>query len=477
MIMIALSLQACASQKLRSKRVGDIYKTEKISSRTDTSYKISAITPTQITVTVQTDTYETYRRYYEKIEDITTKKASWTGKTYLVGTIAGAVTFGTALLAGQDHTKQIVEKCSYDGQIIDGNVCSIKTESRKTGSYIKKDEEMLADRKDAVITIGNVMVSINGRPVEDISIKPDGTAEVDLFKFPELARTKKDLNIEYRYRDAVLSTTLESAVNYVAKRIISEINSRDWKEVAIGELNTEGMPSGFGESLITELSQDKKVSVKEKEVIGLALARLKINFADLLNPITSTDIRKRFGKLTGADGIIGGKVTKNIQTAGMKKWPDIFDTEGIQIDLKFVDIEKEKISKQNVENTANDPKATIKSNPRQKIELSAGARWNGFFRSAEGARYIYLDGRPVDVCAIPFVSYMLWPSPSGRYAVGYCAETPNKPHFYDTRSKKHIQPSNWQECDPSHPFAKAAWTSDDTFISGNCKIDLSASLR
>ncbi|MDO8446256.1 MAG: hypothetical protein Q7T53_09165 [Deltaproteobacteria bacterium] len=355
MILVAFSLQGCASQELRHTREGDLYKTEKMSSRTETSYKISATSPTQIKVTERTDTYETHRRYYEGMEDVTTKEVSWTAGTY------GLVMFGTVMTAGillvaialkpegiKRNSQAALISCSHDGQIIEGFKCSISTESKKTGSYIKKNEEALLDSNEAVVTSGNVMVSINGRPVKDVSIQPDGTAELDLFKFPELARTKKDVNIEYRYRNAVISTTLESAVSYAAKRIVSEIMSKGWKVVAIAELSTEGMPADFRESIYLELSQNKKVSVVKKDVISVTFERLETNFADLMAPTNSgiiSDIRKQFGKWTGADGIIGSKVTKKDQTAGMKKWPDIFETEGIQIDVQFVDIEKGKIYK------------------------------------------------------------------------------------------------------------------------------------
>lgn len=354
MILVAFSLQACASQELRHTREGDLYKTEKMSSRTETSYNISATSPTQIKVTERTDTYETIRRYYEGMEDVTTKNVSWTVGHSVLVTFGIVVTAGIALLppflpeTTKRRSQAALYSCTRNAQIIEGYKCSISTESKKTGSYIKKNEETLFDTNEAVVTSGNVMVSINGRPVEDISIQPDGTAELDLFKFPELARTKKDVNIEYRYRNAVISTTLESAVSYAAKRIVSEIMSKGWKVVAIAELRTEGMPADFRESIYLELSQNKKVSLVKKDVISVAFERLETNFADLMAPTTSvkiSDIRKQFGKWTGANGIIRGNISKNIQSAGMKKRPDIFETEGIQIDVQFVDIEKGKIYK------------------------------------------------------------------------------------------------------------------------------------
>lgn len=346
-IVIAFSLQGCASYELRYAREGDIYKTEKMSSRIETSYNIRATSPTQIRMTVRTDSYETYRRYYEEIEDITIIEASWKGSTYVIGTIGGLLTLGAIPLKGQEQTEKIVKICSYDGQIIRGNVCSIKTKSGKTGYYIKKDEEVLLNSKEAVIASGNVMVAINGRRVDDISIKSDGTAELDLFKFPELIKTKKDVNIEYQYRNAVISTTLESAISYAAKRILSEIRSKGWSRVAVVELKTKGMPEGFQESLMEEIelqhTQDKKNSVVKPALISKALIELRTNFADILKPTTSgkiTDVCEIFGKLIDADGIIGGNITKRIETTGMKNRPDIFGTKGIQFDLKFVDIEK-----------------------------------------------------------------------------------------------------------------------------------------
>ena len=79
------------------------------------------------------------------------------------------------------------------------------------------------------------------------------------------------------------------------------------------------------------------------QILRMSLKALKTDVADILNPATSgkiTVVRNNFGKWTGADGIIGGKITRNMRSAGIKRWPDIFETEGIQIDLKFVDIEK-----------------------------------------------------------------------------------------------------------------------------------------
>ena len=279
MILVAFSLHACASQELKSKRVGDIYKAEKISSRTETTYKISATSPTQITVTERADIYETYRRYYEEIEDVTTKEASWTGKTYAAAAIASVLTLGAILLViipgGVGHTKEIVKYCSNDGQIIDGNECSIETKSRKTGSYIKNDKEVHVDSREVVVTSGTVIVTINGRPVEDIRIKPDGTAELDLFKYPELARAKKDVNIDYQYRNAVITATLENAISYAAKQILSEIRSKGWSRVAVVELNTRGLPEGFQESLMEEIelqhTQDKNNTIVIPALISNAL--------------------------------------------------------------------------------------------------------------------------------------------------------------------------------------------------------------
>lgn len=352
MIMIAFSLQACASQEVRRTREGDPYKTKTISTRDEISYRIFASSPTKIRITSMTDTYETHRRYYEGMEDVTTKNVSWTvGHTVFVA-FGIVVTAGIALLppflpaATKRNSQAALSRCSRDGQIIEGYKCSISTESKKTGSYIERDEKILLKSEEATVNSGSVMVSINGRPVEDISIRADGTAELDLFKFPELARTKKDVNIEYRYRNAMLSTTLESAVSYVAKRILSEIRSKGWSRVAVVELNTKGMPESFQESLLKEIesqhTQDNKDnSVVKPALISKTLKALQTDVADILKQ-SSTGITKEFGNLIEADGIIGGKIIKTIQTAGMKKWPDIFDTEGIQIDLRFVDIENGK---------------------------------------------------------------------------------------------------------------------------------------
>lgn len=360
-IMIAFFLQACASQELRSKRTGDIYKAEKISSRTEILYKIAATSPTQIKVTAQTDTYETYRRFYEEIEDVTTKKASWSSENTTSLIIRSAVSLGAYLLVypfARGNSQDALNRCSYDGQTVsDGQYskfseydelynCSVQTETSKTGSYIKKDAEALINSRETFVTSGNVMVSINGSHVKDIAIKPDGTAEIDLFKFPELAKAKKDLNIEYRYQNAVLSTTLESAVTYAAKQILSEIRSKGWRRVAIVELNTYGMPEGFQESLLKEIElqhtqNNKENSVVETALIGKALKVLQADVSNILKPSSTgktSDICKRFGDLTDADGIINGKIIKN-QAAREKKRPDIFDIEGIRVDLKLIDID------------------------------------------------------------------------------------------------------------------------------------------
>lgn len=102
----------------------------------------------------------------------------------------------------------------------------------------------------------------------------------------------------------------ENSLDYLAREIIKGMKDNKKITVAVTEFNwTDGskhdLEAYIAEELITRLTNLGNLTVVERSQLNRAIAELKFNLSDLVDP----DHAKEFGKFIGADTILVGTIT------------------------------------------------------------------------------------------------------------------------------------------------------------------------
>lgn len=110
------------------------------------------------------------------------------------------------------------------------------------------------------------------------------------------------------------NTDLFSKLDEISARLASDARWVSGKRIAVVDIvNLNGAVTGFSKLLVEEMSTrliNKKAIVIERNLLDIALTELKLSSSDLFNQNST----KKFGELTGADGIVTGTVADMGQT-------------------------------------------------------------------------------------------------------------------------------------------------------------------
>lgn len=216
-VALALGTYGCSASRVVSSEIvrGKVEKTEGGKRYLDKKIYFQELSPLRVRAVEITETKEIKTLYYNQInrvEEMTIQEGFGSVFTNL---FLSGVTYGIWLLfwmvGGYRTAKDGVQKCSVGGEKIGGYKCT-KTVSEKEmkgdNSLERVQEEVIIDKKESPAFNIDVLVTVNETFKTRLTTDASGIASLNLYEFPELARSRQSLKIEYRAEGGLLTTQL-----------------------------------------------------------------------------------------------------------------------------------------------------------------------------------------------------------------------------------------------------------------------------